>query len=188
MFRRAFAVTLVAGLLIVGAAPSPASAGDRHGRHGRHGYDKSYRHGYHKGYKHGYRHGYRDDRYHHGRYRRHHYYRYYYGPRYYYGHPYHYGHRYHYGPRDCWYGPAPANVVVVRCYAFAPHHLYLPVGAVAVWSFEDYGVPHTVTADDGSIDSGPRRGGQFRLRFDHPGEFRYHCALHPYMRGTVIVR
>jgi plastocyanin len=23
--------------------------------------------------------------------------------------------------------------------------------------------------------------------FSHPGEFRYHCALHPEMVGTVVV-
>lgn len=121
---------------------------------------------------HGYGHAYRYHRYH----------RYDYYDRYYYR-PY----PYYYGAGPCWYGGAPRNVVLVRCHAFAPHRVFVPVGASVVWWFADYGVPHTVTAEDGSVDSGPRRGGDFRLVFDHPGEFRYFCAIHPEMRGSVVV-
>ena len=171
MLKRMFALTLAGALAALLIAPAPALAA---GRHERHAYSKGYRHGYHEGYERGYRRGYRaddrDDRY--DRYRYSYYYR-----------PYPYGYA---GPR-CGYGPAPADVVVVRCHAFAPPSIRIPVGAAAVWSFQDYGVAHTVTADNGSIDSGPRRYGEFRIVFDHPGEFRYHCALHPYMVGRVIV-
>jgi len=172
MLKRLLVLTAVASLAALFTAPGPALADGGHRRHGYH--NSAYRHGYHEGYERGYRRGYRagdrDDDY---RYRRSYYYRSY--PPYWYD-----------GPR-CGYGPAPANVVVVRCHAFAPPRIRIPVGASAVWSFEDYGVAHTVTADNGTIDSGPRRSGEFRLVFDHPGEFRYHCALHPYMVGSVIV-
>ena len=123
----------------------------------RHRYDNGYRRGYHEGYERGYRRGYRDD------------------------------YRSYYGPRGCGYGPAPANVVVIRCHAFEPPRIHVPAGAAVVWSWDDYGVPHTVTADDGSFDSGVRRGGELRLVFDHPGKFRYYCRIHPYMVGSVIV-
>jgi hypothetical protein len=170
MLKRLLVFTVTSALATLLAAPAPALAGG----HPRHGYNKGYRHGYHEGYERGYRRGYRaGDRDDHQYYRyRHSYYRPY---------PYWYA-----GPR-CGYGPAPTNVVVVRCHAFAPPTIRIPVGATAVWSFEDYGVAHTVTANDGSLDSGPRRYGEFRIAFDHPAEFRYYCALHPYMAGSVIV-
>ncbi len=113
---------------------------------------------------------------------RHHYRPYRYSYRYYYR-PY----PYYYGAPYCWNGGAPRNVVLVRCHGFMPYRVFVPVGSAVVWWFDDYGVPHTVTAEDWSVDSGPRRGGEFRLVFDHPGEFRYYCAIHPEMRGSVIV-
>jgi hypothetical protein len=161
MLRRLCVSVLAASLLVAVAFPA-AAFGDG-GRY-RHGYDRGYRHGYHEGYERGYRRGYHDE------YRD-------YGP-YYYG---------YYGPRYCRYRPAPANVVLIRCYAFEPPRIHVPAGAAVVWSWDDYGVAHTVTADDGGFDSGVRRGGQMRLVFDHPGDFHYHCRLHPYMVGTVVV-
>ncbi len=53
--------------------------------------------------------------------------------------------------------------------------------------------PHTVTADDGSFDSGTLNGGQsFSYTFEQPGEYPYYCALHGApggvgMAGTVTV-
>jgi len=47
---------------------------------------------------------------------------------------------------------------------------------------------HTVTADDGSFDSGDiASGGTYSLEFDTPGTFTYHCTPHPWMKATVTV-
>ena len=47
---------------------------------------------------------------------------------------------------------------------------------------------HTVTADDGSFDSGSiAPGAGWSYKFTKPGTFKYHCAPHPWMTGTVIV-
>jgi plastocyanin len=49
-------------------------------------------------------------------------------------------------------------------------------------------IPHTVTALDGSFDSGILRGGEsFTLRVDQPGEYAFTCTLHPDMIGTLVV-
>jgi plastocyanin len=49
-------------------------------------------------------------------------------------------------------------------------------------------VQHTVTADKGEWDSKPIAvGATFQRTFDQPGTFAYHCAIHPFMTGTVIV-
>jgi plastocyanin len=49
-------------------------------------------------------------------------------------------------------------------------------------------VSHTITADNGSWDSGSLGKGQsFSQVFTQAGTFTYHCAVHPSMKGTVVV-
>lgn len=48
--------------------------------------------------------------------------------------------------------------------------------------------PHTVTADDGSFDSGALNpGDSFAAAFEGEGTVTYHCAIHPFMTGSVTV-
>lgn len=68
----------------------------------------------------------------------------------------------------------------------------IPPGTTVEWvnSGRD---PHTVTADDGSFDSGMMPSGAiFRRRFDEPGRYAYYCVYHGArggrgMAGVVIV-
>ncbi len=47
---------------------------------------------------------------------------------------------------------------------------------------------HTVTADDGSWDSGDvQPGATWRRTFDRPGTYPYHCTPHPFMQAVVVV-
>lgn len=49
--------------------------------------------------------------------------------------------------------------------------------------------PHTVTAIDGSFDSKGLAGGDsFSYKFTKSGTFNYYCKVHPFMKGTVVVR
>lgn len=58
---------------------------------------------------------------------------------------------------------------------------------IVLWTNDDT-TEHTVTADDGSFDSGPiSPGDNFDNTFDTPGDFGYHCSIHPFMTGVVIV-
>ena len=51
---------------------------------------------------------------------------------------------------------------------------------IVLWTNDDT-IEHTVTADDGSFDSGSLYHGQnFENTFDTPGEFSYHCSIHPF--------
>ena len=51
------------------------------------------------------------------------------------------------------------------------------------------GVTHTLTAQDGSFDTGDLRGGASRtITLDRPGHFTYRCRIHDYMTGEVTVR
>jgi len=49
--------------------------------------------------------------------------------------------------------------------------------------------PHTVTAKDGSFNSGNLNAGQsWTYTFKTPGTYAYFCSYHPWMKGTVIVK
>ena len=48
--------------------------------------------------------------------------------------------------------------------------------------------PHTVTADDGSFDSGTLQPGEsYSHTFQSAGMVPYHCSIHPFMTGSVTV-
>jgi nitrite reductase (NO-forming) len=65
--------------------------------------------------------------------------------------------------------------------------LTVPVGSTVAWTNSDSAV-HTVTAVDGSFDSGIlNTGGSWVFTFDEPGEYEYYCLPHPWMRAKVIV-
>ena len=81
----------------------------------------------------------------------------------------------------------PPGTVVIRGLAFNPSHINARVSEDDVWNFDDKGVAHTVTADDGSFDSGKMADGEFKHAFDQPGTYGYHCSIHPDMKGMVTV-
>ncbi len=77
-------------------------------------------------------------------------------------------------------------------FAFSPASLTIKAGTTVTWT-NATAVPHTVTSDDGkSFDSGAanpiNQGGTFSFTFTTPGTFAYHCAIHPFMKATIIVQ
>jgi plastocyanin len=75
----------------------------------------------------------------------------------------------------------------IEGFAFAPPTITARVGQTITWENHDP-ADHTVTAEDGSFDSGAlAQGAAFETTFDRPGEHRYLCALHPGMKGRVVV-
>jgi len=82
---------------------------------------------------------------------------------------------------------APGNVQVFD-FDYAPRDLTVTVGASV--RFENVGAKkHTVTANDGSFDSGlMATGDAYSHTFDQLGTFQYYCDLHPDMVGSVTVR
>jgi nitrite reductase (NO-forming) len=66
--------------------------------------------------------------------------------------------------------------------------LTIKAGTTVTWTNDDPGMIHTVTAADGSFDSGFLNEGQtWSYTFEEPGEFEYFCTPHPWMRAKVIV-
>jgi nitrite reductase (NO-forming) len=71
---------------------------------------------------------------------------------------------------------------------YVPNVLMVPLGATVTWTNNDPGMVHTVTAADGSFDSGMLSTGQtFSYTFDKPGDFDYACTPHPWMKGRISV-
>ena len=70
---------------------------------------------------------------------------------------------------------------------FAPRAINVMPGSIVSWTNEDM-TPHTVTADNNLFDAGPiSPGDTFENVFDTPGELGYHCSIHPWMTGRVMV-
>jgi plastocyanin len=82
----------------------------------------------------------------------------------------------------------PRGAATLGNSAYAPDDLNVAVGTTVTWTNTD-SVSHTSTSDATGFDSGIiGPGGQFSMAFQTAGTFPYHCAIHPGMVGTVVVR
>jgi plastocyanin len=86
-------------------------------------------------------------------------------------------------------GPPPMEATVTLIdESFRPPALEVAVGARVTWENVDGDDDHTVTATDGTFNSGVLAAGSaFEYTFDAPGTYPYFCAIHPEMEGTVTV-
>jgi plastocyanin/uncharacterized membrane protein len=85
--------------------------------------------------------------------------------------------------------PASTNhVVILKQVHFDPPEITIRVGDTVEWRNEDI-FSHTVTADDGSFDSGLIDPGQsFQKAFRNSQTVAYHCRPHPNMKAALIVQ
>jgi plastocyanin len=90
-------------------------------------------------------------------------------------------------------GPSgSAGVVNITNNKFEPSELTVKAGTTVTFN-NTSNRTHTVTADDGSFDSGSLLGGaMFEFNFTEPGEYPYYCDIHggpggTGMSGTIIV-
>jgi plastocyanin len=86
-------------------------------------------------------------------------------------------------------GPAQASgakTVDINHFKFHPATLEVAKGTRVVFS-NSSGTAHTAT-DKGAFDSGQiKPGDSFAVRFEQKGTFRYHCEIHPFMHGKIVV-
>lgn len=81
-----------------------------------------------------------------------------------------------------------ANASIAQSYSPGPVAVVIGVNNTITWTNNDT-APHTVTANDGSFDSGNiAPTGTFTFTFTTPGTYHYHCVYHPWMVATVIVK
>jgi plastocyanin len=85
-------------------------------------------------------------------------------------------------------GSNSAPIVHIRDDAFSPAGITVHVGDKVTFVNDDDDA-HTVTADDNSFDSeGLNQNEKWVHTFAKPGTIKYHCTVHPFMHGTLIVK
>lgn len=77
--------------------------------------------------------------------------------------------------------------VHIKNFAYDPATVRIAPGDTVRFVNDDQEA-HTVTASDRSFDSGGLDTGDgWTATFKKPGRFTYFCALHPWMKATIIV-
>ena len=84
---------------------------------------------------------------------------------------------------------AGATIVFISKFAFVPSTVHVKAGQSVAWvNCETDATPHTATADGGGFDTGTLRTPAGSVKqFPTVGSFPYHCAIHPFMKATVVV-
>ena len=83
--------------------------------------------------------------------------------------------------------PVASDHVAIQGFAFGPAAITVKPGTTVTWTQQDED-QHTVTANDGSFTSSPLvTGATYTHTFTAPGTYQYHCSIHPFMHGTVVV-
>ena len=83
---------------------------------------------------------------------------------------------------------SPDSTVTIFDFGFDPGSIPVTAGQSVTWTYPLGSTFHTVTADDGSFDSSLLMPGQtFSFTFLTPGVYSYHCSLHSFMTGEVVV-
>jgi plastocyanin len=91
--------------------------------------------------------------------------------------------------------PAPQQQVAatneaeisIQSFQFVPAILTVKAGTAVTWVNHDE-EPHNVVSPDRVFRSKAIDGGEkFTTVFDKPGTYDYLCAVHPHMRGKIIV-
>jgi plastocyanin len=79
-------------------------------------------------------------------------------------------------------GPA----ITISAFHFSPDPLTAKVGDVVTVTNND-AINHTLTANDGSFDTGVFSSGSKAIHLIKAGIFAYHCNIHAFMTGTIRV-
>jgi plastocyanin len=82
----------------------------------------------------------------------------------------------------------PAGAAALGERAFNPALADIGIGTTVTWVNAD-SVAHTSTSNQAGWNSNTLApGARFSLKYDTAGTFAYHCAIHPGMVGTVVVK
>ncbi len=78
--------------------------------------------------------------------------------------------------------------VSIENFSFEATSVTIKAGTTVTWTNHD-ATAHTVTADDGSYDSGSlAQDGAYSYTYQKAGTYKYHCKFHTMMTGTVVVQ
>jgi len=83
---------------------------------------------------------------------------------------------------------AATSAVNIQGSAFVPPTTTVHVGDTVTWTNRD-AFSHTSTSDTGAWDTGViRAAASGSFTFTAAGTFAYHCAIHSFMHGTIVVQ
>jgi amicyanin len=85
--------------------------------------------------------------------------------------------------------PARAADVEVKIdnFVYNPQQVTVKAGTTVTWTNHD-DIPHTVTSSTGVFRSKALdTDDTFSFTFTTPGAYKYFCALHPHMTGSIVV-
>jgi plastocyanin len=92
------------------------------------------------------------------------------------------------GPSDAGAASSGAHAIVIKNFAFHPSTLTVSKGTSVTVTNGD-GTTHTLSAKDGSFNTGDLGGGKrATIVLNKSGTFTYFCKIHNYMTGTVVVK
>jgi plastocyanin len=82
-----------------------------------------------------------------------------------------------------------SSAVKISNFKFVPASVTVKRGARVTATNLD-STAHTATADDGhSFDTGTlAQGASQTISVSKPGSYPYHCSIHPFMHGTLVVQ
>jgi uncharacterized protein (TIGR03118 family) len=82
----------------------------------------------------------------------------------------------------------PSSAINVSNFAFTPTPVTVAAGTQVIWTNQD-SVVHTIVADDNRFGSPVLDNQQtFSQTLTAPGTYSYHCSIHPFMKGKIIVQ
>ncbi len=83
-------------------------------------------------------------------------------------------------------GAQSTNAIKIQSFKFTPSPASAKVGDTITVTNAD-GTDHSLTADDGSFDSGVFSGGTKTFTVSKAGSIKYHCRIHNFMTGVIQV-
>src|SRR5207247_8571725 len=82
---------------------------------------------------------------------------------------------------------AATSAVNIQNSAFAPASVTVRVGDTVTWTNRD-AFSHTSTSDTAAWDTGVIAAGtSHSFTFTGAGTYAYHCSIHTFMKGTIVV-
>ena len=93
------------------------------------------------------------------------------------------------GPGSTHTANAATGGVSIKSFRYSPATITVKPGEAVRWVNDEDSVPHTVTSEKaGGFSSASLKPGESYLQtFDQAGAYNYFCAIHPGMRGVVLV-
>ena len=84
---------------------------------------------------------------------------------------------------------APSIIVDIEKFSFSPETITIKTGTKVTWVNND-SAPHAITSDSGGLLNSKTlsKGQSFSFTFTDPDSLKYHCNIHPTMKGNIIVK